>query len=454
MTTLASLKQSIFDYAAFRLGSGMVGVELDPAHYETAYEQALGVYRQRSQNATEESYVFVTLEDSVNEYTLPNEVTHVRQVFRRTLGGMGGQGGATGFDPFGSAALNVYLLNFAYSGGLATYELYTGFLELAQRMFGGHMNYTFNSVTKKLRIVRNPKASGSTSFAGLGSPTFTIGDQFAISASIKTVIHAGNSVDFSNLKGTITGATRTSPVSITSPAHGLVTGDQILISCVNGMSELNNDTTLNTLITVTVTGANTLTLDGIDGTGFTAYTSGGEWISYLRTVTIGGTGTAADFVTAVTSAGIPGISATVTGGSVRLTHTDSGVIRLKNVTGTPIDDAGFTAGTQGIRIGVDNDIFLSNNQEDIMLWTYNMKPEVILLQDSQIGQWIKEYTYAVAKQMVGEAREKFATIAGPQGGSSLNGAQIKAEAQAEMDRLHEDLRNYIDGSQPLYWIIG
>jgi len=55
---------------------------------------------------------------------------------------------------------------------------------------------------------------------------------------------------------------------------------------------------------------------------------------------------------------------------------------------------------------------------------------------------------------VGEAREKFATIAGPQGGSSLNGAQIKAEAQAEMDRLHEDLRNYIDGSQPLYWIIG
>ena len=55
---------------------------------------------------------------------------------------------------------------------------------------------------------------------------------------------------------------------------------------------------------------------------------------------------------------------------------------------------------------------------------------------------------------IGEAREKFASIAGPQGGTALNGAQMKAEAQAEMDRLVDDLKTYTDHSQPLTWVIG
>jgi GTPase involved in cell partitioning and DNA repair len=37
--------------------------------------------------------------------------------------------------------------------------------------------------------------------------------------------------------------------------------------------------------------------------------------------------------------------------------------------------------------------------------------------------------------IIGEAREKFSTIAGPQGGGSLNGAAMKAEAKTEMDSL-------------------
>jgi GTPase involved in cell partitioning and DNA repair len=55
---------------------------------------------------------------------------------------------------------------------------------------------------------------------------------------------------------------------------------------------------------------------------------------------------------------------------------------------------------------------------------------------------------------MGEAREKFASISGPQGGTALNGSQLKAEATAEMMQLIEDLKNFTDGSQPLMWVIG
>jgi hypothetical protein len=55
---------------------------------------------------------------------------------------------------------------------------------------------------------------------------------------------------------------------------------------------------------------------------------------------------------------------------------------------------------------------------------------------------------------VGQAREKFATIAGPQGGTSLNGTALKAEGQALLDKLDEEIRLYMDGGVPLTWITG
>ena len=61
---------------------------------------------------------------------------------------------------------------------------------------------------------------------------------------------------------------------------------------------------------------------------------------------------------------------------------------------------------------------------------------------------------ANCKLMIGEAREKFGTIAGPQGGGTLNGTAMKAEAQTQMDALIEQLKTYVDGSQPLTWVIG
>ena len=58
------------------------------------------------------------------------------------------------------------------------------------------------------------------------------------------------------------------------------------------------------------------------------------------------------------------------------------------------------------------------------------------------------------KLIIGEAREKFGTIAGPQGGGTLNGSAMKAEGLAIMQQGIEDLKTYVDGSQPLTWVIG
>jgi hypothetical protein len=187
----------------------------------------------------------------VNIYTLPQEVASVRQVFRRTFGDSTGPF-ASNFDPFAQASINVYLMNFNVAGGLATYDFYSQYVELAGRMFGAYMNYTFNPVTKKLQLIRDPKGTG----------------------------------------------------------------------------------------------------------------------------------------------------------------------------------------------------------ENVLLWVYQVKPEIQLLSDYQIQQWIKDYMLANCKMIIGEAREKFATIAGPQGGGTLNGTAMKSEAKEAMADLIEQLKMYVDASQPLTWVIG
>ena len=157
--SLETLKQNLNDYVRLQLGGDIVDIELDPAHYETAYQKTIGTYRQRAQNAYEESYSFMELVRDVNIYQLPQEVVSVRQIFRRTFGDSTGPF-ASNFDPFAQASLNVYLMNFNVAGGLATYDFYSQYVELAARMFGGYVNYTFNPVTKKLQIIRDPKGTG------------------------------------------------------------------------------------------------------------------------------------------------------------------------------------------------------------------------------------------------------------------------------------------------------
>jgi hypothetical protein len=249
--TLPQLKQNLIEYVKLQLADQIIDLELDPAHYEAAYEKTIGTYRQRANNAYEEAYIFMELVQDMNIYTLPQEVVQVRQIFRRTFGNSTGPF-ASNFDPFAQASINVYLMNFNVAGGLATYDFYSQYVELAARMFGGFMNYTWNPVTKKLQLVRDPKGSG----------------------------------------------------------------------------------------------------------------------------------------------------------------------------------------------------------ENVLLWTWQLKPEIQLLSDFQIQQWIKDYMVANCKMIIGEAREKFATIAGPQGGGSLNGTAMKAEAKEAMADLIEQLKMYVDASQPLTWVIG
>jgi len=65
-------------------------------------------------------------------------------------------------------------------------------------------------------------------------------------------------------------ATQADPVVVTVTGHGYANGDRVLIAGTGGMTELNNRE-----FTVANQSANAFELSGIDGTGFTSYTSGG-----------------------------------------------------------------------------------------------------------------------------------------------------------------------------------
>lgn len=70
---------------------------------------------------------------------------------------------------------------------------------------------------------------------------------------------------------TITGATAANPVVVTASSHGYSNGDRVFITEVTGMTELNNRE-----FTVANKTTNTFELSGIDGSAFTAYSSGGK----------------------------------------------------------------------------------------------------------------------------------------------------------------------------------
>jgi hypothetical protein len=321
-------KQEIFDYVYNMLGGGMVDVELDPAHYETALSKALSRFRQRSDNSVEESYIFLSTVVDQNDYTLPNEIVEVRKIHRRSVGSRpatssgsgpiystsviadattnqifsvnynlgaidtiivavngiattqfvsdtgartitlnspvnvgdivsirlyanGQSGSGSLFEPFNLAYTNAYLLASSNIGGLATYEMFSGYQELIGRMFGSFIEFKWNSTTKKLTLLQRPRA-----------------------------------------------------------------------------------------------------------------------------------------------------------------------------------------------------------EEEILLYCYNYRPDSQLLEDYLASQWIKDYTLASCKYMLGEARSKFATIAGPQGGSALNGDALKAEAQQEMEKLELEVSQQVAGGVGYGFTIG
>ena len=253
MSELQTGQQEIYDYVKNNLGEGIVDVELDPKHYETALERAINRYRQRSSNATEESYSFLELTQNQNKYILPNEIINVRQVGRRTVGSRteGGEGG-TLFEPFNLAYTNTYLLRAGATGGLATYFAFASYQELVGKMFGSFIQHHYDNATKTLTITQRPRA----------------------------------------------------------------------------------------------------------------------------------------------------------------------------------------------------------DKETVVLHCDNYRPDITLFKDIYSKPWIRDYTLAVCKTILGQARGKFNTIAGPQGGTTLNGDALKQEGEAEMQRLDLEINNYQEGGTPFSFVIG
>ena len=153
MSATETPRDKLINEIKLRLGDGMVDVELDPEHYNLAIDRAIQTLRSRSDAAVEESYAFLGTQVDTQEYTLPQEVLNIRRIYRRGVGG-GNIGTGTNFDPFDVAFQNTYLINAGVVGGLANYDAFTQYKETLNRIFGGEYDFTFNSNTKVLKILR------------------------------------------------------------------------------------------------------------------------------------------------------------------------------------------------------------------------------------------------------------------------------------------------------------
>jgi hypothetical protein len=347
--TLNQLRNDMIDYIRLRLGDQIVDIELDKEHYDMAIKQSLVKYRQKAQNAVEESYAFLDLIPNVQEYILPNYIMEVRQIFRRGIGASPGST-ASQFEPFSSGYLNTYMLVAGRVGGLLSYELFAQYQELAMTMFGGYINYTWNRVTKKLTLVR------------------------------KIPYDNGTAVPLNSLT-----------------ASGLAAGSTITMVLQSPQTSIQPDSSI-----------------------------------YIQNCPVRGYGAEYRVVTIDPTSTIITVVANQVLGSVAVTGSDL----QKTTAWIPDYDSG------------------TNNMESVLLWIFNQKPDSMLLSDPMVYPWLQDYALAFAKSILGQARGKFSTLAGPQGGTTLNGAALMAESAAEMAQLEDDLKNYVDGSQPLTWVIG
>ena len=160
----------------------------------------------------------------------------------------------------------------------------------------------------------------------------------------------------------ITAATAASPVVITSAAHGLQNGDKLILQGVSGMTELNGNTyyvSAKTNDTISLTDVNET---NIDGSAFTAYTSGGQIFR-----TIAGTPI---IITAATAANPPVITSAAHGlsdgdwikivGVAGMTNLNgnfyivddatTNTFSLNDTDAADVDGSAFTAYTYGGRI--------------------------------------------------------------------------------------------------------
>ena len=134
------------------LGDGMIDIELDPEHYDIALDVAISKIRQRSENAVEEDYYALELKEDVAEYTLPEEIIEVKQIWNRSFGN--GVSGGVDMDPFELAYANSYFFMNNHIGGIATYDMFSQYRETLNKVAATEIMYLWNPVTKKIKLLR------------------------------------------------------------------------------------------------------------------------------------------------------------------------------------------------------------------------------------------------------------------------------------------------------------
>ena len=90
----------------------------------------------------------------------------------------------------------------------------------------------------------------------------------------------------------ITAITQTAPVGLTATAHGLASGWGAAVTNVTGMTQINaaaNALRESDFKPVTVTDANTITINSIDAAGFSPYVAGGSLVYYTPVPLAGAT---------------------------------------------------------------------------------------------------------------------------------------------------------------------
>lgn len=93
--------------------------------------------------------------------------------------------------------------------------------------------------------------------------------------------------------------------------------------------------------------------------------------------------------------------------------------------------------------------------EEVVVRVYARKSEDDLIIDPYTGPWLLSYATAKAKYMLGEARDKFPSgFPGPNGNVMLNGATLKQEASAEIERLEQQLLNLVTSGEGYAFVIG
>lgn len=156
MTDKNKVRNALIKQIKLLLGDGMIDIELDPDHYDLAIDIALSKIRQRSENAVEEDFYNLQLINDVAEYTLPDEVIEVRQVYNRSFGT--GISSGRDMDPFELAYSNSFLFAGGGLGGLATYEFFAQYRETLNRISATDVGFIWNSSSKILKILKRMRA--------------------------------------------------------------------------------------------------------------------------------------------------------------------------------------------------------------------------------------------------------------------------------------------------------